>query len=119
MAIEIKTLNKPNDLDLARAAASPVLGKDKLGDVIKYNLAKLIFVDLLSRGFIWVCMATWVGLRVMDSGKASDGVLYGYGAHVVLAFFYWAARGQFAEVVTAGCDWLKGGRVGPVEPPKA
>lgn len=27
----------------------------------------------------------------MDSGKAGDGVLYRYGAHVVLAFFFWTA----------------------------
>jgi hypothetical protein len=115
MAIEVKSLAKTNDLELARASVSPVLGKDRLRDVIGYNLAKLLFVDLLSKGFIWVCMATWVGLRVVESGKASDTVLYGYGAHVILAFFYWAARGQFAEVVTALCDWLKGVRVGPSE----
>ena len=115
MAIEIKDLDKPQDLETARAAASPVLGKDKIGDVIAYNLSKLIFVDLLSKGFLWVCIATYIGIRMAESGKMSDAVLYGYGAHVVLAFLYWAARGQFAEVVTALCDWLKGVRVGPAE----
>jgi hypothetical protein len=119
MGIEQKNLARKDDLELVRAASSPVLGRDKLWDVFKYNLAKLVFVDLLSKGFVWVVMATWVGLYVMDSGKASETLLWGYGIHVVLAFFYWAARGQLAEVVTAGCDWLKGVRVGPGEPPQA
>jgi hypothetical protein len=118
MGIEIKALSKTDELNLARAAASPVLGKDKIGDVIRYNIAKLIFVDLLSKGFVWVIIATGVGLYVVENGKASDMVLFGYGAHVVLAFFYWAARAQFAEVVTAGCEWLRGVRVGPPEIPK-
>jgi hypothetical protein len=118
VGIEPKQFSRKGDLELLRAAASPVLGRDRLWDVFRYNLAKLLFVDLLSKGFVWVVMATWVGLYVMNTGKASDTLLWGYGIHVVLAFFYWAARGQFAEVVTAACDWLKGVRVGPPEPPR-
>jgi hypothetical protein len=80
--------------------------------VIYYNVTRLLFVELLSRGFVWVAIATWVGLTVINSSKVlPETVYWGYGAHVVIAFLYWAARDQFVEIIDAVADWLRGVKV--------
>lgn len=95
-----------------RASYAPVLGRDSLFTVIYYNVTRLLFVELLSRGFVWVAIATWVGLTVINSSKVlPETVYWGYGAHVVIAFLYWAARDQFVEVIDAVADWLRGVKV--------
>ena len=106
------------DIEAARLKAAPILGRDSAWAVLKYNVAKLLLVDLPSKGFLWVVVATTVGLYVVDAKQQLPEMVYiGYGAHVVIAFLYWAARQQFTEVIDALCDWIRNDR-GGAAPPK-
>jgi hypothetical protein len=100
-------------IEAERLKAAPVLGRDGAGAVLWYNLTQLLCVDLPSKGFLWVLVATTVGLYVVDAKQQLPEVVYiGYGAHVVIAFLYWAARQQFTEVIDAICDWIRAGKGG-------
>lgn len=99
-------------IHIKRNEAAPVLGRDTWGKVFRYNLAKLITIDIMSQGFIWAFMSCLLGYKVTIAaceGKAiPENVLLGFGAHAFLACLYWSARGSFNNLLSAIADWLRG-----------
>ena len=110
-----KDIDTEEELEAERLRHAPVLGLDSWYACFWWTFWRMLTTQMMTRAGLWAWASTVLAydftLRVFSAAEIHDGTMpmvYGFGAHCVLAWMWYCAPQQAKLIMEAAAARIRG-----------